>query len=108
MKVLRELRALFSTYELAVGGLLIGYVFSGAALLFLFTGRSRGWMLFLLAIAALAHIMAWEFVRCPACGKPALKLFLLNRETGIGRFLFRGRRWPERVCSSCRRRLDVI
>lgn len=104
MKPLRELRRLFSPYELAAGGMLVTYFLWVGAFAFLFALHSAGW-LFLAVLAVLANLAARFGTACPGCGKSPLKLFLVTDERRLGGLLYIVRPWPERECSSCGTRL---
>jgi hypothetical protein len=107
MKLFDEIRSVFSPYEISASGRLLNLAFFGLAFAFAVTGRVTAFFL-LMPVAAAVGLLAGELSRCPTCGKRPTKLYLLERETGIGRFLFQERHWPERECSSCRTRLDGI
>jgi hypothetical protein len=107
MKAFDQVRSAFSPYEIAAGGRLLNVAIFGLAVAFAMTGRILAFFL-LIPVAAAASLLAGELSRCPACGKRPTKLYLLDRETGMGQFLFQERYWPERECSSCRTRLDGI
>jgi hypothetical protein len=107
MKLFDEVRSVFSPYEIAAAGRLLNFAFIGLAVVLAVTGRVTAFLL-LMPVAAVVGLLAGELSRCRTCGKRPTKFYLLDRETGIGRFLFQERYWPERECSSCRTRLDGI
>ncbi|SMF66635.1 hypothetical protein [Allosphingosinicella indica] len=96
---MKQSPALFSPYEIAAAGIAGFYFF------FAVTVWSGATLAMLMAV--ISGIIGWLGGRCPECGKPALKLYLANRQTGIWSWWFVSRWWPERECSSCRAPLDV-
>ena len=108
MKPTSELRARFSPYQLAAAGhlvLLLG--FPGLIGMFLIDAGPFALIILVLLVGA-ASLLLKELSRCPSCRKPPIRYYLLGSDTGISRFLFGNRIWPERICSYCRNRLDDL
>jgi hypothetical protein len=108
MRVSATLRTLFSPYELAIGGTIAIWLGMLGMIGLLLIGAGPLAVITLVLLAGGAAFLLEEYSRCPNCGKPPIRVYLLDRETGIGRFMFRRRFWPERVCSSCGNRLDDL
>ena len=91
----------FSSYEIAVMGLVLSYGVAIAGTVMLALGRTGG-ALILLLLAPIVWLVFRQFSRCPQCAKDPM------RWPGRGMFsvfLFH-RLWPERECSECRYPLD--
>lgn len=101
-------RRLFSPYEIAAAGVQIHLIFFAAAVLLLIIRHSIAAMAIALVISAAGGLIAHWGVTCPGCGKSVMHYYLTawgERRRGEP---FGKRPWPERVCSSCRMRLDIV
>jgi hypothetical protein len=108
MKLSKELRSLFSPYELAAFSAFVQLAIVVGAVALAIGGRSEAAMAILFLLGFVVIFASEELSRCPGCGKRPRKRFLLGMETGIGQIFVAQRFWPERVCSSCGTRLDGI
>jgi len=107
MNLVREIRELFTPYELAAAAVLINVAALIGTVLLMATEQAVA-VAALVVLDLLLCVPLYFISRCPTCGKSPLKFFLTNRERGFGSLLFVHRWWPERECSSCRTSLDVI
>ncbi|HEY0413101.1 MAG TPA: hypothetical protein VGD66_08160 [Allosphingosinicella sp.] len=107
MRPLRELRRLFSAYEIAAGATLIHWLFFGLLILLAILRRSAP----ALALAGLISVAAAWFaglgVACPRCGKSVMRYHLTDWGERRGGYPWGHRVWPERTCSHCRAPLDL-
>ncbi len=105
MKLIAELRRLFSPYEFAVAGELFLSLTVAVMLLLAAAGVGRiGFIL--IGIFMLLFVACEELSRCPQCRRRPSGYYFVKRSGEQIPII--SRLWPERVCSGCGTRLDGI
>ncbi len=104
----RPIKEAFSPYQIAAGGMLLGYFFFLFSMGAFVNGRIAIGML--VGAVGLATAVASDVLsECPGCGKSPM----MRSRDGVGwisyyLLKYRNRLWPEEICSQCGAELTAL
>jgi hypothetical protein len=94
----------FSPYHLSAASQIATLVLVAVAIFIVATGVDPLFALLAAAVGLILQKISVDLFACPRCGKP-----VRDHDPRIGgTWLSKRRIWPERECSGCGTRLDVI